>query len=329
MFISKNKLSIKLLIFTLLLGVLLILNTSLVCADYPEKDIRVIVHVSPGGGTDNMVRLVTRYMGEKLGINFIIENHAGAGGQIGYTALSMAEPDGYTIGTITTMSIVTHELTREGLAYTLRDSFAPIARIVLDPSGSVVLSDSPFQTLEDLIKAAKENPGKINWGGTMLWGTHHVHAALFEKAADIKLNYIPFDGQAESSVAILGGHIDVAASGMTEWLSLIEEGKLRALAVAGPERLKWLPDVPTYKELGYDIEVGSNRGLAAPAGTPKELIEILSNTAREVLQDPEFLEKAEKVGIAPTLSYLDGEDFRAYLLTLQSDIQDFLEEVSK
>jgi len=327
MFVSKNKLSIRLLIFTLLLGVLLILNTSLVCATYPEKDIKVIVHVSPGGGTDIMVRLVTRYMGEKLGINFIVENHLGAGGQVGYTALSMAKPDGYTIGTITTMSIVTHELTREGLAYTLRDSFVPIARIVLDPSGSVVLSDSPFQTLEDLIEAAEKDPGKINWGGTMLWGTHHVHAALLEKAADIKLNYIPFDGQAESSVAILGGHIDVAASGMTEWLSLIEEGKLRALAIAGPERLKWLPDVPTYKELGYELEVGSNRGLAAPAGTSKERIDILSNTVKEVLQDPEFLEKAEKVGIAPTLSYLDGEDFRAYLLILQADIRDFLEEV--
>lgn len=331
MFVYKKKLSVGrwLLIFTLLLGVLLILNTSLVWAKYPEKNIKVIVHVSPGGGTDTMIRLVTRYMGEKLGVSFIVEDHSGAGGQIGYTTLSMAGPDGYTIGSITTMSIVTHELTREGLAYNLRDSFAPIARIVLDPSGCVVPANSPYQTLEDLIKAAKENPGKINWAGTMLWGTHHVHAALLEKAAGVKFNYIPYDGVAETIVAILGRHVDVAASGMTEWAPLIKEGKLRSLAFAGPSRLEWLPEVPTYKELGYDFGVGSNRGLAAPAGTPKEIIEILSNTVKEVLQDPEFLKDAEKIGIVPILSYLDGEAFRDYLLTLQDSMREILKGLEK
>jgi tripartite-type tricarboxylate transporter receptor subunit TctC len=145
-------------------------------ASYPEKDIRVIVHVSPGGGTDTMIRLVTKYMGEKLGVNFIVEDHSGAGGQIGYTALAMSEPDGYTIGSCTTMSFVTHELTREGLAYNLKESFDPIARIELDPSVCVVPANSPYETLDDLIQAAKENPGKVNWGGTMLYGTHHIHA---------------------------------------------------------------------------------------------------------------------------------------------------------
>ncbi|MBA7580491.1 hypothetical protein ES708_22383 [subsurface metagenome] len=329
MFVSKNKLSIRLLIFTLLLGVLLILNTSLVCASYPEEDIKVIVHVTAGGGTDTMTRLVTRYMGKKLGTNFIVENHAGAGGQIGYTTTALSDPDGYAIGVITTMSIVTHELTREGLAYTLRDSFAPIARIVLDPSGCVVPANSPYQTLEDLIQAAKENPGKLNWGGTMLWGTHHVHAALLGKVAEVKFNYIPFDGFAETLAAILGEHVDVAASGMTEWAPLVKEGKLRALAFAGPKRLEWLPEVPTYKELGYELEVGSNRGLAAPAGTPKERIDILSNTVKEVLQDPEFLKDAEKIGIVPILSYLNGDDFRTYLLTLQDNMREILKEVEK
>lgn len=331
MFVYKNKLSIGrcLLIFTLLLGALLALNTSLVWAVYPEKNIKVIMNVSAGGGTDIMNRLVTRYMGKKLGINFIVENHSGGGGQIGYTTLSMAEPDGYTIGNINTMSIVTHELTREGLAYTLRESFIPIARMVLDPSACFVLSDSPFQTLEDLIKAAKKNPGKINWGGTMLWGTHHVHAALLEKFAGIKLNYIPFDGEVETKGALLGRHIDVAATGISGWLPLVKEGKLRVLAVAGPERQKLHPDVPTYKELGYNFEVGSNRGLAAPAGTPKERIEILSNTIKEVLQDPEFLKDAEKTGIVSIISYLNSEDFRSYLLTLQDNMRDVLKEVKK
>ena len=310
--------------FALLLICLLIGFTTTVMASYPEKDIKVIVHVSPGGGTDTMIRLVTRYMGEKLGVNFIVEDHSGAGGQIGYTALSMAEPDGYTIGSCTTMSFVTHELTREGLAYTLRESFEPIARIVLDPSVCVVPANSPYQTLEDLIQAAKESPGKINWGGTMLYGTHHIQAVLLEKEAGIKLSYIPYDGFSELLPSTLGEHIDVGASGMTEWLPQIKEGKVRALAFAGPARLEWLPGVPTYKEFGYEIAVGSNRGIAAPAGTPKEYIKILSDTVKEVLQDPEFLKDADKIGIVPILCYLDGESFKDYLLALQDTMREVL-----
>ena len=310
--------------FSLLLICLLIGFTTTVMASYPEKDIKVIVHVSPGGGTDTMIRLVTRYLGEKLGVNFIVEDHSGAGGQIGYTALSMAEPDGYTIGSITTMSIVTMELTREGVAFTLKDSFEPIARLVLDPSVCVVPANSPYQTLEDMIQAAKENPGKINWGGTMLYGTHHIQAVLLEKEAEIKLNYIPYDGFSELLPSILGEQIDSAASGMTEWLPQIKEGKLRALAFAGPSRTEWLQGVPTYKELGYEVAVGSNRGLAAPAETPKEYIEILSNAVKEVLQDPEFLKDAEKIGIVPILGYLNGETFKDYLLTLQDNMREIL-----
>ncbi|MCK5767813.1 MAG: tripartite tricarboxylate transporter substrate binding protein [Candidatus Atribacteria bacterium] len=310
--------------FSLLLICLLIGFTTTVMASYPEKDIKVIVHVSPGGGTDTMIRLVTRYLGEKLGVNFIVEDHSGAGGQIGYTALSMAEPDGYTIGSITTMSIVTMELTREGVAFTLKDSFEPIARLVLDPSVCVVPANSPYQTLEDMIQAAKENPGKINWGGTMLYGTHHIQAVLLEKEAEIKLNYIPYDGFSELLPSILGEQIDSAASGMTEWLPQIKEGKLRALAFAGPSRTEWLQGVPTYKELGYEVAVGSNRGLAAPAETPKEYIEILSNAVKEVLQDPEFLKDAERIGIVPILGYLNGETFKDYLLTLQDNMREIL-----
>jgi len=310
--------------FAFLLICLFISFSTVALANYPEKDIKVIVHVSPGGGTDTMIRLVTKYMGEKLGVNFIVEDHSGAGGQIGYTALSMAEPDGYTIGSITTMSIVTMELTREGVAFTFKDDFEPIARLVLDPSVCVVPVNSPFQTMKDMIQAAKENPGKINWGGTMLYGTHHIQAVLLEKEAGVKFSYIPYDGFSELLPSILGEQIDSAASGMTEWLPQIKEGKLRALAFAGPSRTEWLPGVPTYKELGYKVAVGSNRGLAAPAGTPKEYIEILSNTVQEVLQDPEFLKDAEKIGIVPILGYLNGEDFKDYLWTLQDNMKEIL-----
>ena len=141
---------------------------------YPDKPIRVIVHVKPGGGTDTMARLVLKYAGEKLGTTFVVEDHSGAGGQRGYTALSRAKPDGYTIGTITTMSFVNHELTRKNVPYTVRDSFIPIARIVLAPSAVYVRADSPYKTLGDLIKAGKENPGKISWATGLFGGREYV-----------------------------------------------------------------------------------------------------------------------------------------------------------
>lgn len=314
---------------TFILTFLLIGITTPVMASYPERNIKVILHVSPGGGTDTMIRLVTKFMSEKLGVNFVIEDYSGAGGQIGYTALSMAEPDGYTIGTITTMSSVTHELTRENLAYSLRDSFAFIGRIQFEPSAVVVPLDSPYKSIDDLIAYAKENPGEINWGGTSLWGTHHVHLVLLQNATGIKMIYIPFDGVAETRAAILGKHIDVAASLATEWLPLIKEGKLRCLAIASNKRMDILPEVPTYKELGYDIEIGSMGCIAAPAGTPEEYIQILTQTLKEVLEDPNFLVEAEKIGIKPSLGYfLDGKDIYNLLIKLQDSIKKILEEAN-
>ncbi len=299
--------------------------SSPVLAAYPERDIKVIVHVSPGGGTDTMIRLVTRFMGEKLGVNFIVEDYSGAGGQIGYTTLAMAEPDGYTIGSITTMSIVTMELTRDGVDFNFKDDFSPIGRIQYDPSAAVVPIDSPFNSIDDLVAYAKENPGRVNIGGTLLWGTHHIHAALLEDVSGAKFSYIPFDGVSETRSAILGKHIDVGTSGSTEWQPQIEAGQVKCLAVAGNQRMEFLPDVPTYRELGYAFEVGSDRGLAAPNGTPEEYVEILSKTLKEVLEDPQFLIEAEKIGIKSTLGYLNGPEFKNHLSELQDNTKKILE----
>lgn len=298
-------------------------------AKYPEKNIKVILHVSPGGSTDAMARLTLRYAGKKLGTNFIIENHKGAGGQIGYTTLSMAKPDGYTIGTMTTMSCVTHELTRKSVKYTLRDSFIPISRIIQAPSGLFVLNSSPFKTLDDLIKAAKKSPGKLSWGGTMKSGTHHVHMILLEKATGIKMTYIPFDGGSESRAALLGGHLDVVGGGITGLASLVDQGKVRALAIGGAKRSPLLPNTPIYKELGYNIEIGSNRGFSAPAGTPKEYIDILSNAFKEVVEDPEYLEDAKKIGIYSTIGYMASGPYRNYLLNLQDTMREMLKGFEK
>ena len=300
-----------------------------VSGEYPEKHIRVIVHVPPGAGTDAMARLVLRYAGKKLGTSFIIENYKGAGGQVGYTVLARSKPDGYTMGTITTTSILTHELTRKKVAYRSHESFIPIAQVVMDPSGLFVRQKSRFKTLEDLLEYAKEHPCMVNCGGSSLWGAHHVHCKLLERTSGAKLNYIPFDGAAEARNNLLGGHIDVAAGGISEYKSLIDAGKVRALVAASEKHMADFPDVPTYKEFGYDLVVGANRGFAVPAGTPPERVEILSRTISEVIKDPAFLKDAEKLGMKSTLAYLGTDEFKAELLELSKTMKELVEQNQK
>jgi tripartite-type tricarboxylate transporter receptor subunit TctC len=292
--------------------------------DYPDKNITVSLHVSPGGGTDTMARTVWKHAERLSGTHFIVENHKGAGGQIGYTKLATAKPDGYTLGAVTTLSIVTHELTRKGVIYSLKDNFTPIGRVVLDPSVVVVRADSPYQTLKELIAAAKEKPGSLNWGGTFLYGAHHVHYIMFKRATGAELQYIPFDGAAEARAALLGGHIDVGSGGVSEYAQLVKEGKVRILVVGGESRYPALPDVPVYADLGYDVQIGSNRGFAVPKGTPDDRTAWLEDLLAKVVKDPEFLAEAKKVGFADTIAYMPGDKFYDYLIKLQNLMKEIL-----
>lgn len=317
------KFSLYIVLFTLLINVI---GSGFSQGDYPSERIRVIVHASPGGGTDVMTRLVWRYAEERLGVPVYVENHDGAGGQVGFTELATSPATGYHVGAITTMSIVTHELTRE-VPYTLQDSFLPIAQVVLDPSAVVVRNDSPFQTMEELLDYALENPLSLTWGGTFLWGAHHVHMELLEQATGAEFIYIPFDGAAESRAQLLGGHIDISAGGVSEYIELVEAGEVRILAMGGTERWEMYPEIPTYQDLGYDIVIGSNRGFAVPGGTPQEIVDHLSEVLADVVQDPGFLEEAERLAIRPTLAFMDAETFRNYLFALQDTMRDLLEDV--
>jgi tripartite-type tricarboxylate transporter receptor subunit TctC len=300
-----------------------------VSAAYPDKPITVVVHTKPGGGTDTMARIVWKHAGRLSGATFVIETHKGAGGQIGYTKLATSKPDGYTLGAITTLSITTHELTRKGVIYKLKESFKPIGRVVLDPSIVVVRADSPFKTLDDLIKATKKDPGKLTWGGTFLYGAHHIHYKMFSEATGAKMQYVPFDGGADSRAALLGGHIDVGSGGFSEYASLTKEGKLRVLVIGANNRWTDFPDVPTYKDLGFDVEIGSNRGFAVPGKTPSDKAKYLSDLIGKVVKDPEFIKDAKKVGVAPTLAHLEGPAFEKYLHALQDTMRVMLKNKKK
>lgn len=293
-------------------------------AQFPEKTIHVIVHTSAGGGNDVLARLVFKHASRLSGADFVVENYPGAGGQIGYTKNAMSKPDGYTLGAISTMSIVTHELTRKNIPYKFKTSFSPVAQFVLDPSVVVVRADSPYKNLDDLIADAKANPDKVSWGGTFLYGAHHVHYILFQRATGAKVKYVPFDGGAKTRAALLGGHIDLGVGGISEFESIIKSGDARILVSAGKDKWKTLPDAPTYKELGYDIVIGSNRGFALPADCPEEIFTWYNDLLKKVVHDPEFIKEADAIAIGPSLSYMDGKEFLAYLSNLQNTMAEIL-----
>jgi len=304
------------------MGALAMVITPSAWAKYPQdKNIRVIIHVPAGGSTDVMSRIITSFMAPKLGTKFFIEEHAGAGGQIGYTELSKAKPDGYNIGAITTMSCISHEFTRKNLPYTLRGSFIPICQWFDDSSGLYVLADSPIKTLDDLIQTAKKKGGKMTCAGSIIWGVHHLHMLLLSEAAGFKMTFMPSDGSSDTRAALLGGHVDAAFGGVSDYGYLIKQGKLRGLAIARDSRFKDFPDWPTYKELGYDIALGSLNGFAAPAGTPQEYVDLLDNAVKETFQDKGFRKASRTVNMALVLSYKSGKDFRDTLYKLQDSLR--------
>ncbi len=297
---------------------------------YPtDKPIKVIVHVPPGGGTDNMARLVLQYAGKVLNTDFVIENHKGAGGQVGYSVMARSHPDGYTMGTITTMSIVTHELTRKNVSYKIEEDFIPIARVVMDPSALFILASDSISTFNELLKMAKEGEKKINCAGTAYWGSDYVHLKRLENLTNTSFNYIPFDGVSEVRNMLLGGHVRVASGGMANFRSLIKAGKVKPLVVASEKRLQLFPDIPTYSELGYQLITGSSRGFAFPKETPQEYVDLLSNTILEVLQDPAFLVQAKKMGFKEFIDPLNSTEFRNLLLELSKVMSELVAEKSK
>jgi len=293
-------------------------------AAYPEKNIRVIVHVPPGGGTDNMARLVLKYVGKKLGTHFIIDNRKGAGGQVGYSILAAARPDGYTIGTISTTSIVTHELTRK-TSYRLEESFIPVARVVLDPSGLFVHQKSVWKSFESFKQAALASPSTISAAGSSVWGAHYIHFQFLDIFFGIKVNYVPFDGGAEVRNMVLGRHVDMGIGSYSEFKALIEEGKVRALILADKEA----GPVPTYTSMGIPLVHGSMRGFAAPAGTPSSIIELLSNTIKQVLEDPAFLQDAQRTKLKASLNFQDHIEFRKTLRDLRIKMKEIVNESNK
>lgn len=286
-------------------------------AEYPERPITMIVAYTAGGGTDIAARTLVPYIEKELnGATITVLNRPGAGGEVGFTALSQAKPDGYTIGFINTPNLLSIPIARKA-RYSL-DSFAPIADIVYDPGAFSVRPDEGITNLDELVAYAKEHPGEVTYGTTGIGSDDHLAALRFERLTGVELGHIPFSGNVDVRAAVLGGHIMMASMNISETVADAKEGSLVILGQMAEKRWDGAADVPTFKEQGYDVIMGSDRGIAAPAGVSAEVEKTLSDAIGRAVQNPEFQEAARKQDLA--LSFQDSASFRAHLEALDATL---------
>jgi tripartite-type tricarboxylate transporter receptor subunit TctC len=276
-------------------------------ADWPtDRPIEMIVAFAPGGGTDIMLRTIAPFIEAQLDTQLPVLNRPGASGEIAYTALSQARPDGYTISSLNTPGFLTMQIDRE-LRFDPAD-ICPIARIVEDPGTFIVQASSEFQTLADLVAHAKENPGAVAVATTGVGTDEHLAMLQLEQAAGVDLTPVPFAGANEAKTALLGGHVTMIGLNAGEYATS-DQNAFRALAQFSEERSSLVPDLPTAKEQGFDVIMSSERGLAAHCDVPEEIRERLSTAVDAALANPEFQEKAKQQSLP--ISYQSGADWQA------------------
>jgi len=265
-------------------------------AAYPDQPINMIIAYAPGGGTDIaarvMIPFIEKYLGEGAKINVI--NRPGASGDIGFSALAAAVPDGYTIGFINTPPVLATPIERK-TGYTWQ-SYDLLGNVVDDPGTFCVHNDSPYRTLAELAAYARANPGKVTVGSTGVGSDDHLAMLQFEKAAGVKMNHIPFKGSSETRNAVNGKQIVVAAINVGEALQFLKGGTpIRCLGQMTQVRMSMAPDWPTFKEQGYNFEMASLRGIAAPKGLPPAIRDRLAGAIERAAADPGLKAAAEKV----------------------------------
>jgi tripartite-type tricarboxylate transporter receptor subunit TctC len=296
---------------------------------YPTKPITMVVPFPPGGVADIVGRPLATQMEKSLKQPIVVVNRTGAGGAVGMASVAKAAPDGYTIlMALSSISIfpVSDRINGKTPSYEMKD-FAPIALITADPTVLIVSADSPWKNLKEFVASAKAYPDKINYSSSGVYGTLHVSMEIFANAAGIKLFHVPYQGGGPALTALLGGQVHALASGPAPAVGQIKAGKVRALASWSTERLPLMPDVPTFKELGYDAEFYIWSGVFAPAAIPTQVLDRLRAAVREAANSAEFKGAMEKV--QTPINYLDAPAFRTYWEKDAARLKVALEKIGK
>jgi tripartite-type tricarboxylate transporter receptor subunit TctC len=294
-------------------------------SDYPKKSITVLQGFAAGGGSDTLAQATQPYLEKILGQTFVNQYIPGATGAIAWTQLAkQTEADGYTISITNTPMLMTNYIMNEEITYNI-DELDPIANVVTDPGVIVVGKDSKYNTAEEFFEDAKANPDKLTVGNSGVGGDDFFTILIFEKESDLKFQQIPFDGDGPSWQAAMGNKIDASFNNLGITYPQIDAGNLKCLAIFAEERDPMLPDVPTVKELGYDVVSGSSRGYSAPKGIPEDVKQKLCDAFAEMAENPDFIKGCQDRALPIDIKI--GDDYVQYLEEQEAKFEEIWNEV--
>ena len=292
-------------------------SSAMVAMDWPAHTVSMIVPFPAGGQADLAARPIAHALEQILGKSVIVDNRAGgAGGAIGNAVAARAEPDGYTLlMTLSSLAVLPEadRLFNRPPVYEV-SQFSPIARVLADPTLLAIPASAPWKTLEEFVADAKKRPGEIRYGSSGPYGTLHVAMEMFAASAGIKLQHIPYRGAAPALNAILTGTVDAVASAPGTLRQLVDDGKMRVLANWGAERIASFPDLPTFKERGFqDVEFYIWAGLFAQKALPQPIMNKLREAMAQGVKNPEVIKTFETAG--SPVAYMDAPEFEKFVET--------------
>ena len=291
-------------------------------AAFPDKPITVICPWAPGGGTDVLLRALSKEAEKFLGQSITVVNQTGGAGAIGHNAIRAARPDGYTVGMIT---FELNSLPPQGLVPFTWKNFDPMMRINSDPAALTVRKDAPYNTVRGFLDYAKAHPDEITIGNSAPGSVWHIAAGLVADKTGIKVKHVPFDGAAPAVTSLVGGHITAVAVSVAEVRGQVQAGNLKILGVMSAERDKIFPDVPTFKEQGVNVEFYTWRGLGLPKGVPPAIKAKLADAFKKAMDAPAFKELAAKASL--NLAYQDSAEFTKFLDQNYKDVEAMMKSI--
>jgi tripartite-type tricarboxylate transporter receptor subunit TctC len=282
---------------------------------YPDRAVEFIVPWSPGGGSDTLMRLISGNIEPFLGVEMPIINMPGVGGTVGLREASRRAADGYTISQVHEGLLVASET---GITDLRWDDFDPIALMTASPQYLVVHPTDDYGTFDEFVTYAKANPGAITMGVTLA-GVPHLHAAMIEQAFGIQFAYVGYEGTGERIRALVGGNLDAAIGDISSSKQFVDNGDLVFLAVGSTERVPATPDVPTFSELGQDLELNVTRGIVMPKGAPQEARDALEAALEQLATDPTYIEQTNNAGA--DVNFRGQDAYKTYLSKLDDTVK--------
>ncbi|MBI4537652.1 MAG: tripartite tricarboxylate transporter substrate binding protein [candidate division NC10 bacterium] len=291
-------------------------------AGYPEKEIALMVPFAPGGATDVMFRAVGAVLEKELKVPIIYDNREGGGGAVGWAWLARQKADGYITGAFS-ISVILQQHT--GVAGINIDQFTYFGHIGFVDGALAVKTDSPFKTLRDLVEYAKKNPGAVTVGNSGTGSLWHLCAEGLARKAGIELTHVPFQGGKPAAVAMIGGHVTASSSSVGEVYEFVKAGRARILGIPSGERFGLIPEIPTFKEQGYDFVFGGVNGLIGPKGVPENTVKILSNVLEKAVKSTEYRNTMAKFMMKP--NFMDHKAYREWVFSENPKIHELLKQV--